>query len=148
MWRSKKFIFIALLSIVVLAGGIGGVALANSGDEEETEPGFRHGALVEKVCENYNAANPEAPVNCTALEAAFTETWSQMRPEGMPDRPEMNPEAMQERCQELLDEGKITQEQFDRMTSRLEAMPDKMPGFGFRSHGFPRFFGPPCEPAE
>ena len=152
MLRSKKFIIIALLTIVVLAGSIGGVVFANTGNGEESGPGARDGVFLEKVCESYNTANPEAPIDCEALKAAFADARSQMRPEGLPDRPQMDPEAMreamQERLQALLDEGKITQEQFEKMQERRDSMPDNLPRFGFRGHSFPRFFGPPCEPAE
>ena len=58
MRRSKKFILIALLTIVVLAGSIGGVALAQAGNEEDSPPNPPHGAFLEKVCEIYNTANP------------------------------------------------------------------------------------------
>jgi len=55
MRRSRKLILIALLGIVVLAGSIGSVALANTGGEEESQPEARFGAFLEKVCEIYNA---------------------------------------------------------------------------------------------
>ena len=148
MWRSKKFIVIGVLAIVVLAGSIGGVALANA------EPEARHGVLLDEVCAIYNA-NPDRPgdIDCDVLKDAFAEARSsQMCHEGMPNRGEMDPEAMQEtmleRLEALHDQGKITDDQYENMKTRMESMPDDMPRFGFRGHGFPRFFGPPCEPAE
>jgi len=38
MWRSKKFLLATALSVAVLLGGIGGVALAQSGDEDSNQP--------------------------------------------------------------------------------------------------------------
>ena len=157
MWRKKKFIIGVIIAVVVLAGSLGGVALAQSGDEDTTNPEARCGALLGKVCEIYNA-NPDRPgdIDCDLLEAAFTQAHEELRPEcpapgTMPERGKMDLEAMQERLQTLYDEGKITQEQFENMKARLEAMPDDMPAFGFRGHGgFPGFggFGGPCAPAE
>jgi hypothetical protein len=153
MRRSRKLILIALLGIVVLAGSIGGVALANTGGEEESQPEARFGAFLEKVCEIYNAnTDPEdiyPDIDCEALKEAFAEARSQMRPEGMPNRGEMDPEAMLERLENLHNQGKISDEQYAKMTERIESMPDNLPGFGLRgSHGFRGFhrFGGPCAP--
>ena len=150
MRRSRKIILIALLTIVVLAGSIGGIALAQTEDEDSSQPETRYGALLDKVCGIYNTANPEAPIDGEALKDAFAEARSQMCPEGMLNRGEMDPEARQkamlERLQALYDEGKITEEQFNRKTEWMESMPDKLSGFGFRGHGrFPKWGGP-CAP--
>ena len=160
MWRSKKFIVIALLAVVVLVGSIGGIVFAQTENGDDSQPEARYGALLEKVCEIYNA-NPDRPsdIDCDVLKDAFAQAQTTMRPEGMPNRGELDPEAMQEtmleRLEALLADGKISKEQFnkmqerfDEMKTRMESMPDDLPRFGFRGHGFPRFFGPPCEPAE
>ena len=74
MWRSKKFIIIALLTIVVLGGSIGGVALANTGNGGDTQPAApRCGAFLDEVCKIYNEDNPGATIDCDALKAAFVE---------------------------------------------------------------------------
>ena len=76
MRRSKKSVLIALLGIVVLAGSLGGVVLAQT-DGEESQPGPRHGAFLDKVCEIYNA-NTDPDIDCEALNAAFTQARSEM----------------------------------------------------------------------
>ena len=142
MFRSKKLIVGVVLAAVLLAGSIGGVALANGGEDDNCPPA-RCGEFLDEVCENYGEG-----IDCAKLKAAFAEARNEMRPEGMPNRGEMDPEAMQERLQTLYDEGKITQEQFENKKSWIESMPDKLPVFGFRGHGGFRCFGGPCAPAE
>ena len=88
MWRSKKFIIIALLAAVVLVGSIGGVVLAQTENGNDSGPRARFGALVDRVCEFYNA-NPDRPcdIDADVLKAAFAEARSEMeaeRPEGRP----------------------------------------------------------------
>jgi len=151
MRRSKKFIVGVVLAVVVLAGSIGGVALAQAENGDTINPEARCSALLEKVCEIYNA-NPDRPgdIDCDLLEAAFAQAHEELCPEWLTSgtmlkRGEMDLEAMQERLQALYDEGKITQEQFENKKAWLEAMPDDLPGFGFRSHGG---FRGPCAPAE
>ena len=146
MRRSKKFILIALLTIVVLAGSIGGVVMADDNDDD-IQPKARHEAMLDKVCDIYNA-NTDPDIDCEALKAAFAEAGPQLRPEALRNHPEMDPEAMLARLQALYDEGKITEEQFNRMTERMESMPDSFPGFGFRGHGGFRGFDGPCAPQE
>ena len=147
MRRSKKLIVGVVLAAVLLAGSIGGVALAQTGGEEESQPEVRCGAFLNKVCEIYEE-NTGVSINCTALKEAFAEARSEICPEGMPNRGEMDPEALQNRLQDLFDQGKITEEQFENMKARMESMPDNLPGFGFRGHGGFHGFGGPFDPAE
>ena len=137
-----------LLATVVLAGSIGGVALASEG-EDDCSPVARFGNLIDRVCDIYDG-NPETTgdINRDALKSAFTDAQSEMHPEGMWNRGEVDPEAMQNRLQSLYDEGEITEEQYLRMQERLESMPDNMPAFGFRGHGMFRNFDGLCAPAE
>ena len=147
MWRSKKYIVIAVLAAVVLAGSIGGVVLA--ADDEDIDPRQAHfDTMLDKVCEIYNE-NTDPDIDREALKDAFIQARSEMLPEDMPRFREMNPEAMQDHFQELLDQGRITQEQFDEMKARFESMPDDAPfRFGFRGMGRPHGFPGPCAPTE
>ena len=79
MWRSKKLIIVAVLAAVMLAGSISGVALAQTENGDDSQPGARFGALLEKVCAIYNA-NPDrtSDIDCDLLEAAFADARSQM----------------------------------------------------------------------
>lgn len=158
MWRSKKFIVITLLAILVLGGSLGGVALANTDDEANPPRPRFGGAFLEKVCDIYNADKPDALIDCEALEAAFAEAGAQMREEFLQNRPEIDREAMKEamleRLQKLYDEGKITDDQFNQMKDRIESAPEDMPfgpgfggpgghrGFHRTGGGFPKFGGP------
>ena len=141
MWRRRKLVVVAVLAAVILAGSIGGIALAN-GNGDESQPEARHEALLERVCEIYEK-NTGVAINPEKLGDAFAQVRNEMRPEGMPNRGEMNPEALQNRLQDLLTEGKITEEQYEKMEERMESMPENLPGFGFRGHGG---FGGMCRP--
>ena len=174
MWRTKKFIVGTVLATVLLVGSIGVVAVAaDNGDD--SQPGAQHEALLDKVCEIYNA-NPETSydIDCEALEAAFAQARSEMREA-----------ALDNRLQKLVDEGKIEPDQVTAYKEWLQATPDMQPfrqqlsewqqarpgippelgewqqarpdvpfrfGFkgrgGFRGMGGMRGFGGPCAPAE
>ncbi|MFC1941809.1 hypothetical protein ACFLWU_01160 [Chloroflexota bacterium] len=161
MKRSRKLIIVALLGVVVLAGSISGIALANTEDEEVTQPEARSEALLDRVCDIYNTANPEAPIDKDALKDAFSQAGSELRDQG---RSQFH--------QRLMDESKITEEQLnefetwieskpdfptDQFKEWLESRPDDIPfgpglrgdsghrGFGKFGGGFPRFGGP-CAP--
>jgi len=76
MWRSKKFIIITVLVAVVLVGGIGGVAFAQSGHDRQDS----YGVLLGKVAEKLG-------INEQVLRDAFTEARSELQaehPEGKP----------------------------------------------------------------
>jgi hypothetical protein len=143
MWRRKKLVIVAVLAAVVLVGSIGGVALANN--LEDSQPRAHCEALMDRVCEIYEE-NTGTAIEPEALTDAFTQARDELRPEGMPYRGEMDPEALQNHLQDLLNEGKITEEQYEHMKNRIESMPDKLPGFGFRGHGGFRGLGGPCAP--
>ncbi|MBU2536165.1 MAG: SHOCT domain-containing protein [Chloroflexi bacterium] len=145
MWRRKKLVIVAVLAAVVLVGSIGGIALANNGDDSQPEAPCT--ALLDRVCEIYEQKTGVA-IDPEVLRETFTQVRGEMHPEGMPNRGEMDPEALQNHLQDLFDQGKITEEQYEHMKDRIESMPDNLPGFGFRGHGGFRGFGGPCAPAE
>jgi len=139
MWRSKKFIVVAVLAAVILSGTIGGVVLATNGDEIEPE------ALLDRVCEIYQE-NTGVAIDQEALKDAFAQAQS-----------EMQIEALETRLQSLVEEGEITQAQADEYLDWWQAKPDVSFGFGFggrggfRGMGGPRgmhSFGWPCAPTE
>ena len=169
MWRSKKFIIVTVLAAVLLVGSIGGVALAQTGNGDDSQPKAPHGALLDKVCEIYGEG-----IDCEKLEAAFAQARSEMREA-----------ALDNRLQKLVDEGKIEPDQVTAYKEWLQATPDMQPfrqqlsewqqarpgippeleewqqarpdvpfRFGFKGHrGFRgmrgmRGFGGPCAPAE
>jgi hypothetical protein len=138
MWRGKKFIIIAVLTAVMLAGTIGGVALAQDNEEEAPAAGF--GNVLERVCAIYEE-NTGVTIDQEALREAFAQAQDEMRME-----------ALDNYLQRLVEEGKLTQEQADQYKEWLEARPDvpMVAGMGgrgmFQCFGGPGGFGPPALP--
>jgi hypothetical protein len=131
MWRSKKFIVIAVLAAVVLAGSIGGVALAQTGTDDDRQPLAQHEALLAKVCAIYEE-NTGVAINSEELQKAFDQA-----------RSEVQDEALNSFLQGLVDEGKITQEEADQYKAWLESKPDVAFPLapGFSGPGMHRGFG-------
>ena len=98
MWKRKKFI-IPLVVAGVLAGSLAGAAFAQEGDEVGLPPG---GALIERLAEKLGIEQSE-------LETAFAEVRSEMR---------------DSRLQELVDQGRLTQEEADQLREWWQARPE------------------------
>ena len=129
MKRSRKFILIGLLVVVVLAGSIGGVVLAQTENGDDSQPGALHGAMLERVSEIYEE-NTGVAIDPQKLESAFTQA-----------RDEIMAEARDDFRQRLIDEGRVTQEQIDQFDTWLESKPDTPFPFGPRSRGGMKPFG-------
>ena len=113
MKRSKKFVFLALLVTVVLAGSIGGgIALAQEEDEVDSQPAAWCGALQDRVCEIYEE-NTGTAIDPQELQDAFAQARSEMRQE-----------AMGNRLQWMVEEGVITQEEADQYQEWCQSRPD------------------------
>ncbi|MFC1874492.1 hypothetical protein ACFLYX_04240 [Chloroflexota bacterium] len=121
MWRSKKVIAIAVLAALILVGSIGGVVLAQTGDEVDSQ----HNIMLTRVAEILG-------IDQQTLEDAFTQA-----------RTETHDAAMDSYLQNLIDEGKITEEEADQYKEWRQAMPD-VPfgsGYGEYRHGGGRGMG-------
>ncbi len=107
MWRSKKVIIAAVvLAALVLVGGIGGVALAQTEEGDNSQPK----TLMARVAEILG-------IDQQKVEDAFTQA-----------RTEMREETLDNYLKKLVDEGTITQEQADQYkTWVVEAKPDLAP---------------------
>ena len=112
MWRSKKFILITALVVAVLAGSIGGVALAQTEDEDNGQAETQRGAILDRVCEIYEE-NTGIAIDSQELRNAINQARSEIMT-GM--RGQFR--------QRLIDEGVITQEQLDELEAWLESRPD------------------------
>ena len=122
MWRSKKFIFTAILASVILAVGIGGVVLAaDNSDDSQTET--KRGALVDRALEIYEEQTGVA-IDSDVLKDAFTQAKDELRDE-----------ALQSRLDKLVADGVITQEEADEYLEWWQSKPDISNGFGLRGHG-------------
>ena len=141
MWRRKKLFIPVVIVVAIIAGSLGGTVLADE-NEDGSQPGAIFGALWDRACEIYED-NTGDTINSEALKDAFAQA-----------RGEMQTEAMQNRLQNFVGEGKITQQQADEFQQWHEARPDVPFGPGLRGHGGfrgmggMRGFGGPSAQAE
>ncbi len=139
MWRHKKLLIGAVLTVVILAGSIGGVVLADNGDDG---PAVKIAALWDRVRAIYQD-NTGVAIDQEALKDAFVQAQNEMRIE-----------TMKMRLQSLVDEGRITQEQADEYLEWQQSRPDVPLKFGFKGHGKfrgnggMRGFGGLCAPTQ
>ena len=123
MWRSKKLIIIAVVAALVLAGSIGGVALAQTENGDESQPEAERGALLDRICEIYEDETG-VTIDQEALKDAFAQAGEEMRLA-----------AMESRLQYLVEQDKITQDEADQLLEWWQAKPDVLDGFGFQARG-------------
>jgi len=133
MWRSKKFIIIAILTVVVLAGILGGVAIANADDQNTNQTSTTNNftTLLDKVATIYQQ-NTSVAIDSQELQKAFTQAQKEMRTE-----------ALDKYLNSLVDQGKITQDQAKQYKDWLNSKPDVQIGPGAKGglRGFGRFGG-------
>src|SRR4030043_1437598 len=137
MRRSKKFVLVTILATVGLVGSITGVVLAQNGDDSQPKAGPE--ALLERVSEIYEE-NTGVAIDSQKLKEAFAQAQSEIRGE-----------AVKNRLQSLVDEGKLTQEQADQYLEWWQSKPDVPAGFDFGGLGFcgrggSRGWGGDCAP--
>jgi multidrug efflux pump subunit AcrA (membrane-fusion protein) len=131
MWKNKKVALLAALAVAVLIGSIVGVtvAVAQTGNGDESQPQAQNEALLDRVSEIY-AENTGVAIDVQQLKDAFAQA-----------RSEMQTEALQNRLQNLVDQGTLTQDQADQYLQWWQSKPDvplSDPGeLGFGGHGFP-----------
>ena len=128
MRRSKKFIILTVLGTVVLVGSITGVVLAQNGDDSQPKLGPE--ALLERACTIYEN-NTGVAIDQEALKDALGQAQNEMRIE-----------ALQNRLQYQVEQGKLTQDEADQYLEWWQSKPDAPAGFGFRGPGFPGMRGP------
>jgi len=119
MWRSKKFILLAVLAVVILVGSIAGVVYAQE-DDEDVSP---RATLLEKVAYKLG-------IDTQRLEDAFTEAIGEMRDE-----------AQLKWLEKAVEEGLITTEEAQEYSEWWAARPDVKFGFGGVGHLERRGFG-------
>jgi hypothetical protein len=114
MFRSKKFIIIAVLLAVAIAGCIGGVAIAQT-EEEETQTE----TIYDKVTAVLNANGIE--ITSDQLKDAFNEVKSQQRTA-----------AIEKILDKLVENDKISQEEADEYSQWWSEKPETLDGLGLR----------------
>jgi hypothetical protein len=107
MRRRKKLIIAAVLTAVVLAGSIGGVALAQTENGDDSQPK----ALFDRVAEILVGEGVD--ITSEQLKDAFNQA-----------RSEMQDEALDGYLQKLVDEGKIDADQAEQYKAWLQVRPD------------------------
>ena len=105
MWRKKKLIVIAVLAAVLLAGSMGGVALAQTDNGDDDQPK----TLMERVAEILGVDQQE-------LEDAFDQAKSEMRDE-----------ALDSYLEGLIAEGEINEEEAEQYKTWWQGKPDMGP---------------------
>jgi len=109
MWRSKKVLIIALIATVVLAGSIGGMAIAQAAEGTATGNATQPKTMLSRVAEILG-------IDQTKLEAAFKQAQG-----------EAETAALKNRLQALVNAGKITQAQADEYLKWSQSKPDMAP---------------------
>ena len=146
MWKRKWFIPVVVVSVLLIAGIVGGVVAAGSDSsgntEDQSQITDRYQALLDRVCAIYEEKTGVA-IDSEQLRDALDQAQG-----------ELQEEALETRLQNLVDEGKITQEEADHYLEWWQSRPDievPLPGLGGPSHGGgmmqARGFGPlggPC----
>ena len=106
MWKTKRFILIAALVAVVLVGSLAGIAFAQTGSTDNAISGKTLMARVAAIL----------GIDQQKVEDAFAQAQR-----------EMQEEALDNHLKNLIDQGKITQEQADEHKAWLKASPDMEP---------------------
>ncbi|MDD5510027.1 MAG: hypothetical protein PHI12_04375 [Dehalococcoidales bacterium] len=128
IWRKKKFV-IPLVTAVALTGILAGSVFAQEEEEVNPQPG---GTLIERLAEKLGIEQSE-------LEAAFAEV-----------RSEMMDDALNNRLEKLIEQGRLTQQEADQFKEWWQARPEMdLGGFGIHlgdsGGGQPgAAFGPHC----
>ncbi len=114
MRKHKKIWIISALCLIVLAGTLGGFAIASADDNNNTAPpkaAELRTELYQKVAEIYEQ-NTGTAIDSSELQKAFDQALQAKMDE-----------AQDQFLQKLIDDGKITQEQADSWKTWLDSRP-------------------------
>jgi hypothetical protein len=111
--KNKKVVLLAALVIAVVLGSIaGGVTFAQTGSGDDSQAKTQSEAFLDKVSQIYQQ-NTGVAIDAQQLKAAFAQAQK-----------ETQNEALQSWLQNLVTEGKITQEQADQYLHWWQSRPD------------------------
>jgi len=131
MKKRKWFIPVVVASVLLIGGITGGVVAAVSNNSNNTTAGNqsqatdRYQALLDRACAIYEETTGVA-LDSEQLKNALEQAGSEMRDE-----------ALQNWLQDLVDNGKITQEEADQYLEWWQSRPDiglPLPGLGGHGH--------------
>jgi hypothetical protein len=149
MRKRKWFIPVVVVSVLLIGGIVGGVVVAGSNSssntEDQSQTTDRYQALLDRACAIYEE-NTGVAIDSEQLKDALDQA-----------RSEIQDEALESWLQDLVDEGKITQEEADQYLEWWQSRPDielPLPGLGGHGHGggmmwgrgFQAWDGPWCAP--
>ena len=132
MKKRKWFIPVVVASVLLIGGITGGVVAAVNNSSSNTTAGNQsqatdqYQALLDRVCAIYEEKTGVA-IDSEQLKDALEQA-----------RSEMQDEALQSWLQNLVDKGKITQEEADQYLKWWQSRPDielPLPGLGGHGHG-------------
>ena len=143
--KNKKVLLGAVLVAILIIGSVGGVVFAADSGEDDGSSNHLD-SQFDRVCELYQEKTGVA-LDVDALKESLAEARSEMHenaPERLEKAPGMRdedadigdrvPPTMQDRLQNLVGEGLITQEQADEYQQWWDSKPDIGVGVGFRGH--------------
>jgi hypothetical protein len=144
MWKRKWFIPVAVASVLLIAGIVGGALVAGSDSsstaDDQNQITDRYQALLDRACAIYEESTGVA-IDSEQLKDAFEQAQR-----------ELQEEALEIRLQDLVDDGKMTQEEADQYLEWWQSRPDievPLPGLGgpgsgggmMQARGFGRWGG-------
>jgi len=128
MRKRKWFVPVVVVSVLLIGGITGGLIAAaddsSSNIEDQSQATDRYQALLDRACAIYEE-NMGVAIDSEQLKDALDQARSEIRDE-----------ALESRLQNLVDNGKITQEEADQYLEWWQSRPDvglPLPGLG--GHG-------------
>jgi hypothetical protein len=109
VWKSRKFLLLLVLAVVIVAGSVGGIVYAQGDDEEDVASRTE---LLDRVADKLG-------IDPQQLKDAFTEVIEEMRDE-----------AQLKWLEKAVEEGLITEEEAQAYSEWWAARPDIDFGFG------------------
>jgi hypothetical protein len=141
MWKRKWFIPVVVVSVLLIGGIVGGVVIAgsdsSSNTEDQSQAGDRYQSLLDRAFAIYEEKTGVA-IDSEQLKDALNQA-----------RSEIQDEALESWLQDLVDEGKITQEEADQYLEWWQSRPDiglPLQGLGRHGHGGGMIWGEGFQP--
>ena len=123
--RKRKWFIPVVLSIVIIGGIAGGVMVAaddsSSNFDQQSQLSDRHQALLDRACAIYEE-RMGVPINSEQLKDALGQAQGELRDE-----------ALEGRLQNLVEDGRMTEEEADNYLEWWQSRPDievPLPGLG------------------